>query len=161
MQIIFVVLRCIHNENMFTINLGDGGEAPSKARKNGAKRFEFLVLIFLIHLIYRLKMEVTLYEASSISFFLKIRSFPRKIFYRNVEYFLRSEIGAYCGIDHGGIYTIPQIHLTRISLTRRMRDELRVQVILIFWPTKQKIVTISITMIMCMLYCLEFLVLIY
>ena len=86
---------------------------------------------------------------------------PRKIFYRNVEYFLRSEIGAYCGIDHGGIYTIPQIHLTRISLTRRMRDELRVQVILIFWPTKQKIVTISITMIMCMLYCLEFLVLIY
>ena len=29
---------------MFTINLGDGREAPSKARKKGAKRFEFLVL---------------------------------------------------------------------------------------------------------------------
>ena len=28
---------------MFTINLGDGREAPSKARKKGAKRLEFLV----------------------------------------------------------------------------------------------------------------------
>ena len=28
---------------MFTINLGDGREAPSKARKNGAKHLEFLV----------------------------------------------------------------------------------------------------------------------
>ena len=34
----------VHKENMFTINLGDGREAPSKARKKGAKRFEFLVL---------------------------------------------------------------------------------------------------------------------
>ena len=30
---------------MFTINLGDGSEAPSKARKKGAKRLEFLVQI--------------------------------------------------------------------------------------------------------------------
>ena len=30
---------------MFTINLGDGREAPSKARKKGAKRLEFLVMI--------------------------------------------------------------------------------------------------------------------
>ena len=29
---------------MFTINLEDGREAPSKARKKGAKRLEFLVL---------------------------------------------------------------------------------------------------------------------
>ena len=29
---------------MFTINLGDGREAPSKARKKGAKRLEFLVI---------------------------------------------------------------------------------------------------------------------
>ena len=28
---------------MFTINLGDGREAPSKARKKGAKRLVFLV----------------------------------------------------------------------------------------------------------------------
>ena len=34
---------------MFTINLGDGCEAPSKARKNGAKCLEFLVLIYLIY----------------------------------------------------------------------------------------------------------------
>ena len=33
----------VHKENMFTINLGDGREAPSKARKKGAKRLEFLV----------------------------------------------------------------------------------------------------------------------
>ena len=32
---------------MFTINLGDGREAPSKARKKGAKRLEFLVIIYL------------------------------------------------------------------------------------------------------------------
>ena len=30
---------------MFTINLGDGREAPSEARKKGAKRLEFLVFI--------------------------------------------------------------------------------------------------------------------
>ena len=30
---------------MFTINLADGREAPSKARKKGAKRLEFLVFI--------------------------------------------------------------------------------------------------------------------
>jgi len=29
---------------MFTINLEDGREAPSKARKKGAKRLEFLVV---------------------------------------------------------------------------------------------------------------------
>ena len=33
----------VHKENMFTINLEDGREAPSKARKKGAKRLEFLV----------------------------------------------------------------------------------------------------------------------
>ena len=33
---------------MFTINLEDGREAPSKARKKGAKRLEFLVTIKLI-----------------------------------------------------------------------------------------------------------------
>ena len=97
-------------------------------------------------------MVVTLDEASSISFSFKIRSFPRKILYRNVEYFLGSELGAYCGREHGRIYTIPEIILTRIELNHVMRAELRVQVILIFWPTKQKIVTISITMIMCMLW---------
>ena len=31
--------------NTFTINLEDGREAPSKARKKGAKRLEFLVII--------------------------------------------------------------------------------------------------------------------
>ena len=97
-------------------------------------------------------MVVTLDEASSISFSFKIRSFPRKILYRNVEYFLGSELGAYCGRDHGRIYTITEIILTQIELNHVMRAELRVQVILIFWPTKQKIVTISITMIMCMLW---------
>jgi len=33
----------VHKENMFTTNLEDGREAPSKARKKGAKRLEFLV----------------------------------------------------------------------------------------------------------------------
>ena len=36
-----------HKENMFTINLGDGREAPSKARKKGVKHLEFLVNIKL------------------------------------------------------------------------------------------------------------------
>ena len=39
-----VLFYDVHKENMFTINLGDGREAPSKARKKGAKRLEFLVL---------------------------------------------------------------------------------------------------------------------
>ena len=42
-RIIFVLFYDVHKENMFTINLGDGREAPSKARKKGAKRLEFLV----------------------------------------------------------------------------------------------------------------------
>ena len=48
-RIIFVLSYDVHKENMFTINLGDGREAPSKARKKGAKRLEFLVKkIFLV-----------------------------------------------------------------------------------------------------------------
>ena len=43
--IIFVLFYDVHKENMFTINLEDGREAPSKARKKGAKRLEFLVYI--------------------------------------------------------------------------------------------------------------------
>ena len=43
-RIIFVLFYDVHKENIFTINLGDGCEAPSKARKKGAKRLEFLVL---------------------------------------------------------------------------------------------------------------------
>jgi len=31
---------------MFTTNLEDGRDAPSKARKKGAKRLEFLVLVY-------------------------------------------------------------------------------------------------------------------
>ena len=44
-RIIFVLFFDVHKENMFTINLEDGREAPSKARKKGAKRLEFLVYI--------------------------------------------------------------------------------------------------------------------
>ena len=50
-QFLFVKIRelfCfaldVHKENMFKINLGDWREAPSDARKKGAKRLEFLVL---------------------------------------------------------------------------------------------------------------------
>ena len=44
-RIIFILFYDVHKENMFTINLGDGREALSKARKKGAKRLEFLVYI--------------------------------------------------------------------------------------------------------------------
>ena len=43
--IIFVLFYDVHKENTFTINLEDGREALSKARKKGAKRLEFVVLI--------------------------------------------------------------------------------------------------------------------
>ena len=36
---------------MFTINLEDGREAPSKARKKGAKRLEFLVFYIALGLL--------------------------------------------------------------------------------------------------------------
>jgi len=36
----------VHKENMFTIEVEDGREAPSKARKKSAKRLEFLVYIY-------------------------------------------------------------------------------------------------------------------
>ena len=43
-RIIFILFYDVHKENMFTINLEDGREAPSNARKKGAKRLEFLVI---------------------------------------------------------------------------------------------------------------------
>ena len=43
-RIIFVLFYDVHKENMFTVNLEDGREAPSKARKKGAKRLKFLVI---------------------------------------------------------------------------------------------------------------------
>jgi len=43
-RIIFVLFYDVHKENMFTNNLEDGRKAPSKARKKGAKRLEFLVI---------------------------------------------------------------------------------------------------------------------
>ena len=46
-RIIFVLFYDVHKENMFTINLEDGRETPSKAKKKGAKRLEFLVYINL------------------------------------------------------------------------------------------------------------------
>ena len=42
-RIFFVFFYNVHKENMFTTNSEDGREAPSKARKKGAKRLEFLV----------------------------------------------------------------------------------------------------------------------
>ena len=45
---------------MFTINLGDGREAPSKARKKGAKRLEFLVLYNLCKYIVNLILHFSL-----------------------------------------------------------------------------------------------------
>ena len=39
-RIIFVLFYDVHKENMFTINLEDGREALSKARKKGAKRLD-------------------------------------------------------------------------------------------------------------------------
>ena len=46
-RIIFVLFYDVHKENMFTINLEDRREAPSKARKKGAKRLEILVYYIL------------------------------------------------------------------------------------------------------------------
>ena len=49
-RIIFVLFYDVHKKNMFTTNLEDGREAPSKARKEGAKRLELLVSnIWQIH----------------------------------------------------------------------------------------------------------------
>ena len=76
-------------------------------------------------------MTVTLYEGGKLSMKWNTNTFPRKLLYNNVEYFLGNEVGAYCGLTHGKLYEFPIIRLNRILLTPRMRDQLRVQVILI------------------------------
>ena len=76
-------------------------------------------------------MTVTLYEGRVVTMNWNTNTFPRKLFYNNVEYFLGNEVGAFCGLTNGRLYEIPEIRLNRIYLTPRMRDELRVQVILI------------------------------
>jgi len=43
-RIIFVLFYDVHKENMFTINLGDGREAPSKASNN--KFIELSILMY-------------------------------------------------------------------------------------------------------------------
>ena len=50
---------------MFTINLEDGREAPSKARKKGAKRLEFLVYIYLSCFLVCLKFEFNKLQTGS------------------------------------------------------------------------------------------------
>ena len=47
-RIIFVLFYDVPKETMLTTNLEDGREAPSKGRKKGAKRLEFLVYIYFI-----------------------------------------------------------------------------------------------------------------
>ena len=68
----------IHKENMFTINLEDGHEAPSKARKKGAKRLEFLVIInsvkFSLKIIFNFSFLTILNYLNS-SLFFKILVF--------------------------------------------------------------------------------------
>ena len=71
---------------------------------------------------------VTLKKASSISWEYRIRSFPKVVFYNNVEYYIGSEIGEYTGIKKGGIYRIPQILLSRVDITERMRAQIRAEV---------------------------------
>ena len=71
---------------------------------------------------------VTLYKASSFSGSYKIRSFPKVVFYNNVEYYIGSDIGEYAGIENGGIYKIPQILLSRVDITKRMRAKIRAEV---------------------------------
>ena len=53
---------------MFTINLEDGREAPSKARKKGAKRLEFLV--YLITLNFKKKFDFKI-SVGKVMVFLK------------------------------------------------------------------------------------------
>ena len=71
-------------------------------------------------------MTVTLFEGKG-----NTNTFPRKVLYNNVEYFLGNEVGAFCGLKHGRIYDLPEVRVNRILLTPRIRDQLRVQVILI------------------------------
>ena len=71
---------------------------------------------------------VTLKKASSISWEYRIRSFPKVVFYNNVEYYIGSDIGENAGIENGGIYKIPQILLSRVDITKRMRAEIRAEV---------------------------------
>ena len=76
-------------------------------------------------------MTVTLYEGGKLSMKWNTNTFPRKLLYNNVEYFLGNEVGAFCGLKNGRLYEFPIIKLNRVLLTPRMRDQLRAQVILI------------------------------
>ena len=71
-------------------------------------------------------MTVTLFEGK-----WNTNTFPRKLLYNNVEYFLWNYLAAYYRLTHRRIYYLPQIKLNKILLTPRIRDQLRVQVILI------------------------------
>ena len=76
-------------------------------------------------------MVVTLCEGNLLNMKVNTNTFFRKLLYNNVEYFLGNEVGAFCGLKNGRLYEFPIIKLNRVLLTPRMRDQLRVQVILI------------------------------
>ena len=61
---------------MFTINLEDGREAPSKARKKGAKRLEFLVYLQFADTI-NLQIYFSFYRSTHM-LYTKIELFLRK-----------------------------------------------------------------------------------
>ena len=69
-------------------------------------------------------MVLTLCEGNLLNMKVNINTFPRKLLYNNEEYFLGNEVGRYCGIKHGGIYSIPEIRLNRILLTNLGSREL-------------------------------------
>ena len=76
-RIIFVLFYDVHKENMFTTNLEDGREAPSKARKKGAKRLEFLVYIQTDKYQYIYKQtSINIYTNRQISIYIQTDKYP-------------------------------------------------------------------------------------
>ena len=65
---------------MFTINLEDGREAPSKARKKGAKRLEFLVIYILCLSVCLYPIIVKTVEPIGPKFFVGPHVTPGKVY---------------------------------------------------------------------------------
>ena len=59
---LFCFVYEVHKENMFTINLGDGREAPSKA-----SYIYFLNLQLFLYLLFKMYVFVKLYQSKILS----------------------------------------------------------------------------------------------
>ena len=76
-------------------------------------------------------MVVTVKEASPFTFSFQPRKVPQIVQFRHSNYYYGCELGSYSRLAHGELYRNTLIAPSRIEITKEIRAELKIAVILI------------------------------